>query len=174
MVKEKLVTVKDPVKKHAGGRPTKYKKKYCKEIIEFFSRERTKIILETYYYKNGETKEKEIEVANELPTIIGFCIKIGVDRTTLLEWVSKHPEFSHAYKKAKEMQEEFWLQNSVRGLFPGAFTIFAGKNMFGWKDRTETDVTSGGKPIPILGGISVKDVHSNDSDKENSEAPQKN
>ena len=130
-----------------NGRPTKYHPKYCKEIIEYFNVERTKIILEKFYYKNGDVKEKEIEVANELPTIQGFCIKIGIVKSTLHEWVDKYKGFSNAYKKAKEMQEEFWLQNSLRGLFNPAFTIFAGKNMFGWRDMRETDITTGGEKI---------------------------
>lgn len=146
--------------KHAGGRPTKYTKRFAQKLLDFFDKERTKIILERFYYKNGDEKEKEIEVANELPTIQGFCISIGIVKDTLHRWVEIHKEFSDAYKKAKEMQEEFWLQNSIRGLYNPAFTIFAGKNMFGWRDKTETDITSGGKPIPILG-----DVHTNNRNK---------
>ena len=124
------------------GRPTKYQKKYCKEIIKFFDKERTRIIYETFYYKNGEEKKKEIEVANELPTINGFCIKIGIHPDTLHEWVKKYSHFSDAYKRAKIMQEEFWQQNSMRGLYNPLFTIFMGKNVFGWKDKTEVEQTS--------------------------------
>ena len=40
--------------------------------------------------------------------------------------------------------------------------IFLLKNNHGFKDRSETDVTSGGQPIPILGGVSV---HKDDSNK---------
>ena len=30
---------------------------------------------------------------------------------------------------------------SSSSLYPGAFTIFAGKNMFGWRDKRETELT---------------------------------
>lgn len=121
------------------GRPTKYKKIYCKRMLNFFNREKTKIIFERFYYKNGDEKEKEIEVANELPTIIGFCMTLGIERVTLLRWVKAHKEFCNAYNKAKEIQEEFYTQNSIRGLFNPAFAIFAGKNMFGWRDKSEVE-----------------------------------
>lgn len=130
-----------------AGRPTKYDEKYCEEILSFFDVEKTKIILEKFYYKNGEEKEKEVEVANELPTIQRFCHNIGINKSTLHEWVKKHKEFTDAYKKAKDLQEDMWLTNSLKGLYPGAFTIFAGKNMFGWRDKTETDITTGGERI---------------------------
>lgn len=130
------------------GRPTKYKKKYCKEILEYFDIPRTKVILEKFYYKNGDQKEKEIEIANELPTIKGFAIKIGVDEDTILNWSKQHKDFFGAYKKAKDLQQEFWVQNSIRGLYNPAFTIFMGKNVFGWKDRS--DVTTDDKKLEGL------------------------
>jgi len=125
--------------KNKGGRPTKYKKIYAKRIVKYFDKERTKVIFERFYYKNGDEKEKEIEVANELPTILGFCISIGIVKDTLHKWVKAHKEFADAYRKAKIMQEEFWQQNSLRGLYNPAFTIFMGKNVFGWKDKSEVD-----------------------------------
>jgi len=139
---------KEETKKN--GRPTKYKPEYCEQILAFFNIERTKIILEKFYYKNGDVKEKEVEVANELPTLQGFAISIGVTRDTLHKWIKKHKKFLYAYKEAKTLQEDFWLQNSIRGLYPGAFTIFAGKNMFGWRDKNETDITSGGEKLGVV------------------------
>lgn len=129
------------------GRPTKYHKKYCKAIVEYFDVEYTKTLTQTYTYKDGSVSEKEIEVANGLPTFEKFSVDIGVNRDTLLEWVKVHKDFSVAYKIAKHKQEAMWLSNSLKGLFPGAFTIFAGKNMFGWRDKRELDHTSLGESI---------------------------
>lgn len=145
-----------------AGRPIEYTrevtKKLAEKLVEHFDVEHTKVILERFYYKNGDEKEKEIEIANELPTIEGFCKEVDMSKDTLhrlikmTEPVSNkevlvHPELSDAYKRARTMQEDMWLKVSLKGLYPGAFTIFAGKNMFGWRDKTETDITSGGKPI---------------------------
>ena len=65
----------------AGGRPSKYKKKYCKEIIEMS--------------KTGK-----------LP--ITWSQEFEVDRSTLTEWSKVHPEFSVAWTKAKQICENFW------------------------------------------------------------------
>ena len=47
------------------GRPSKYKKKYCKEMIEYFD------IPATFVDSDGKEK------ANDLPTIAGFAHSIG-------------------------------------------------------------------------------------------------
>ena len=63
---------------------------------------------------------------------------IGTTRETIHNWKDKYPEFLDAYKKAKQLQEEIWIQNSLKGLYSTAFTIFLGKNVFGWTDKIET------------------------------------
>lgn len=138
-----------------AGRPTKYKPEYCESIIEYFDVEHTRIVEERFYYKNGDEKVKEIEVANELPTVEGYAHSIGVNKTTLHEWNKKHTEFSNAFKKARELQEKMWLTNSLKGLYPGAFTIFAGKNMFGWRDKQDIEHTT---PINLTLNGKLADV----------------
>lgn len=130
-----------------GGRPTKYKEEYCDEIIKYFDVEPTRTITERFFYKNGDEKEKEIEVANELPTIEGFCRSIKINKSTLHEWVKKYKEFTNAYKVAKDLQIDLWLKNSLKGLYNPTFSIFAGKNMFGWRDKSEIDHTTKGEQM---------------------------
>lgn len=125
------------------GRPTKYKPEYCEQIIKYFDVEHTNVISVTVTYKNGDTREEERVVANDLPTFQRFSYEIGVCTDTLHEWKKVHPEFSEAYKRAQELQEAMWLTNSMKGLYPGAFTIFAGKNMFGWRDKQEVEHSGG-------------------------------
>lgn len=115
------------------GRPTKYKPEYCAEIIRYFNREP--------YQIEGTGKNEQGEdvggkrVANDLPFFSGFATKIGVCVDTLIEWTKVYPDFSEAYKKAKEMQEQIWATNSLYGLYNPAFTIFLGKNVFKWQDK---------------------------------------
>jgi hypothetical protein len=142
--------------KNKGGRPTKYDPKYCDEIIEFFDVEHTKIMPVTITYKNGDTREEEKEVVNALPTFQQFAFCIGVHTDTLQEWKKVHPEFSVAYKMSQELQEAMWLSNSMKGLYPGSFTIFAGKNMFGWRDKKEVDVSVGAQKSLIDAIIEAK------------------
>jgi hypothetical protein len=131
------------------GRPSKYHPKYCKKLLEYFKKEPTKVIKEKFYYKKGDTKEKDVEVANEMPTLTGFAMEIGVSIWAIDRWVKAHKEFRTAYSEAKKMQENFWMQNAMRGLFNPQFAIFAGKNIFGWKDKSEVE-ESGKVRVEVL------------------------
>lgn len=122
-----------------GGRPTKYDSKYCKQIIAMFDVEPTREVYETYTYKDGTTKEVSRLEPAELPTMADFAKKINVNIDTLYEWAKKHPEFSEAMKKAKEIQENIWQKNSLLGLYNPTFAIFMGKNCYGWKDKQEIE-----------------------------------
>lgn len=72
MAKEKKATESKPSK---GGAPTKYRLEYCQQIIDFC-------------------------VTGKF--ISQFAQTIGVHTDTLLEWKKVHPEFSVAYKRARE------------------------------------------------------------------------
>lgn len=140
------------------GRPTKYHKKYCKAILKYFDIEPYREV--PILHKNNKTQEEwttyELR-ANDLPSFEGFAHSIGVDADTLLNWRDKYKDFFGAYKKAKNIQIEIWRVNSMQGLYNPAFTIFAGKNMFGWRDKQEIDHTTGGQPLTI-GVVSYEDT----------------
>ncbi len=69
--------------KHPGGRPTKYRHFFCKDLIDYFSISPTRITTVTYTNKKGEQWTEEKTVANDLPTLSGFAGKIGVDDDTI-------------------------------------------------------------------------------------------
>lgn len=76
-------------------------------------------------------------------TWTGLALHLGTSRELLREY-KERPEFVDTLKKALlkvENSYEIDLKKSGR---PG--TIFALKN-FGWKDKTETDVTSNGETL---------------------------
>ena len=123
------------------GRPTSWKPEYNDMIIEFFDVEETKV-LEIVAGEKVVLKE----VPNKMPTFQKFAHKIGVDVDTLKEWKkpenkAKYPGFSASYRKAKELQENFWIQNGLKGLHNPAFSIFWAKNNLGYKDKSEIDQT---------------------------------
>lgn len=116
------------------GRPTKYKDRYCKDMVKFFDVEATKIVLDLS--KNDGT-EFEKRVANKMPTFSGFARKIGVDQDTLHEWKKKYPEFSEAFKEAKQLQEQYLLDVGMAGVTSASFVIFTMKNVLGWRDEKD-------------------------------------
>lgn len=150
-----------------GGRPTKYKPEYCQQLIEYFDIDAySKETIEkmTEYFKDGEVK-KEVEkykyVPNKMPTIFRFAQKIGVNEDTLVEWSKVNQEFSAAYKAAKEIQKEFLISLGLSGAAPSPAFIFTAKNVTDMKDKTETDITSGGNVVAGFNFIKNGDTTDN-------------
>lgn len=144
------------------GRKTKYKKIYCKRIVDFFQESSTieRQVKEktTKTLSNGSvyTTEKYEYFSGKLPTFEGFAESIGVHRDTVLEWSQatkgtkgklKYPEFSVAYNKAKQIQKEWLIDIGLKGLAPPASFIFVAKNVTDMTDKQEVDHTSKGEKI---------------------------
>ena len=103
------------------GRPLKFKsvKELQKKIDAYFTR---------------------CEKDDEPLTITGLALALDTSRETLMEY-GEREEFVDTIKKAKlKIEHAYELRNIKRG---NAGDIFALKN-FGWKDKTESDVTLGG------------------------------
>jgi hypothetical protein len=104
------------------GRPTKYKPQYCGKLVDWF---------------------KKTINSGKFPTLTEFAyFEINVRKKTLLGWKEKYPAFLLAYKKAKFLQAKFlqwqcWFDKSISGEYKSPFTIFAGKNIFGWHDQIQ-------------------------------------
>src|SRR5210317_110290 len=64
-----------------GGRPTKYKKRYCQDVIE--------------HMKNGASFNS-------------FAAKIEVDDSQIRRWKQKYPDFYTACKIAEKKSLEWW------------------------------------------------------------------
>lgn len=84
---------------NTGGRPTKFKPAFIKQIIDHFSVEayRKELMEKSEEYfavkkgsaPKGTLKKKSFKykfMPNKLPTIYGFARKIGVDYTTVYRW----------------------------------------------------------------------------------------
>jgi len=125
----------DKTSKHAGGRPTKYDPSMIDTIDD---------------YLKGAIPENM-----KIPTIEGIAIRLGICRDTLYQWAKEYPEFSDTIEKTKTLQKEY-LQEI--GIFGGkeinativALLLKVNHDMI---ETTKTDITSGGKPIPILGNV---------------------
>lgn len=150
--------------KHPGGRPSKFKKRYIQDLVDFFDAEpmRKEIMKETT--KNGGEVSKEYKyVPNYFPTLVRFAKSIDVDYWTCWNWATNGDkllsgkdmghltpkkveelgymaEFSKAYKHAKAQQEDFLIQNGLAGSSPSAAFIFTAKNVTSMRDKVEQDV----------------------------------
>jgi hypothetical protein len=79
-------------------------------------------------------------------TMSGLAYYLDMDRTTLVGYSHKE-EFFNTIKRGRERVEHDIERrmNDKNTFTPGL--IFNAKNNFGWKDKTETDLTSGGDKI---------------------------
>lgn len=138
------------MEKKLWWRPTKFKKEFIEELRIFFDKKPTK---KDDYWNT---------VINELSTVQGFCYKIWICRDTFYQWLKDAEndnyidkdkkdkiKLSDTYKKAKENQENIWLQNSLSWRYSSPFAIFLWKNVFGYKDKTENETTLNMQNIQI-------------------------
>lgn len=123
------------------GRPSGYKPEYVDKLIAFFdvsptiSKEKISVNRRT-----GEAQVTEEKEAIDLPTFERFAHSIGTSHKTLLEWKERFPVFRKAYERAKELQQDVWQTNTLHNRYNSAFAIFMGKNVFGWKDKSEETI----------------------------------
>lgn len=115
------------------GRPTKYQSVYCNLILDYFRVEHTvqKEIKRTN--RKGQTRVEYREVANQLPTIAGFCAEVGISKQTLHNWVKRYEEFEEAYNLAKCCYNAFVIDLGARGFLNSKYAIFLSQNTMGWK-----------------------------------------
>lgn len=133
-----------------NGRPTKYRKSFCKQIIEFFTVNPTKETEVKYKNRKGEEWSKSEDTPTPLVFLSNFAAKIGVCHETLHEWCKVHPEFSVAYTRAKELQKQHLIHCGLLGLYNSKFAIFTAKNISDMVDKQELELGGkDGKPIPV-------------------------
>lgn len=98
-----------PKKKHAGGRPTSYRKEYCKEIVDYFS-----------------------DSSNFYPTFEDYAARIRSTITeTIVNWSKSNPEFFAAYMRAKEMQKNRLFRGALKEEYNPGFAKFLAINTMG-------------------------------------------
>jgi hypothetical protein len=143
--KPKALSVVAPVKRPVG-RPTVYRDEFPEMMIEFFSQAptREKVVMDA---KGNERTEV---LPGVFPTLARFATNIGVTKDTLHDWATakniatgqlKHPEFSSAYKKAKDLQEANLIEGTIQNAYNSTFAIFTAKNVLGWRDKIEQEIT---------------------------------
>lgn len=117
--------------KDLGGRPVKYD-----------NVDEVKKIIDTYFETDafmGEDDNRQYA-----PTMSGLAFALNLSRQGLLDYSNKEMFFD-TIKRAREKVgvalEQRLYGNTVTGI------IFNLKNNFGWKDKTEQDITTGGEKI---------------------------
>lgn len=129
-------------KKTASG--ATYRSSFCADMLAYFDVPPFKIT--EVMKKDGSVSL--VETAAELPTFAGFAKMLGVTQETLRGWEKRHPAFAEAAEKARDLQYNILVQNSLRGNYSASFAVFTAKNMLGWRDGKE-DTPSPEKTVTV-------------------------
>jgi hypothetical protein len=154
------------VAKNLGGRPPKYTDDFADQLIEYFNTPPTREVI----VKDKQGNETTQVLPGVFPTLARFAANIGVCRDTLHDWSTaknpdgtyRHPAFSDAYKRAKALQEANLVEGTMAGAYNSTFAIFTAKNVLGWRDKIEQEIT--GKDGAPLAGIQVMFVNPDGTD----------
>jgi hypothetical protein len=142
--------------KRAFGRPSKYRPKYCKLILDYFTREHTQEYTETHTNRKGETWECSKLRAVPVPTFEGFCGLIGIDMNTLRDWKTNFPDFSRACSHAQAKQIDHLATVTGLGLYNSNWAVFMAKNVSDWRDRREIEHSGDVGISGLIEGLSDK------------------
>lgn len=84
---------------------------------------------------------------------VEVCAELDIDNETFDRLVREEPDFSATVKRALQLSEAWWVRNGREGLREKEFNYTGWymnmKNRFGWKDKSETDITSKGEQIGV-------------------------
>lgn len=129
-----------------AGRPTKYQDSFIGQA-------------EVYLMQCEDTMTERGKLQVKLPTTDGFARFLGVARSSLYLWEKDHPEFSDALDKIRHEQQERLLNMGLSGDYNPTIAKLVLSANHGMKEKTETDVTTGGEKITFGWNAHNNTVH---------------
>ncbi|MBO5011800.1 MAG: hypothetical protein J6C49_05040 [Elusimicrobiaceae bacterium] len=119
--------------------PLRYRPEFCERLLAFF---------DVPAFRVTEVMKRDgsvslVETAAELPTFASFAKSLGTTCAVLDGWEKKHPAFREAAQKARDLQSNILIQNSLRGNYSASFAVFTAKNLLGWRDGKEDPSSAG-------------------------------
>lgn len=116
----------------------KYKKKYAKALLQYFGKPPSRVEYVKHYDSYGNLKREEpVLMGADYPTLEGFAASLSVTVRTLENWCESHEEFREAYERAKELQKNVLVVNSLGGQYNGNFAKFIAMNEFGMSEKSD-------------------------------------
>lgn len=106
--------------------------------LKFESVEQLESMIESYFIDCDDNEEPY--------TITGLALWLDTNRETLLNY-EERPEFFDTIKRAKLRCENWVEKGLLKNKVNATAGIFNLKNNYGWKDKTETDITTDGDKI---------------------------
>ena len=116
----------------------RYQPEFCERLLSFFD-------VPAFHVTEVTKRDGSVslvETAAELPTFAAFAKQLGTTCEVLKSWEKAHPAFHEAAQKARDLQGNILIQNSLRGNYSSSFAVFTAKNLLGWKDGKDENVSA--------------------------------
>lgn len=110
--------------------------------------------IDAYFELCWETNDEGKRVQTRPYTITGLALALDTNRQTLVNYEEKE-EYFDAIKRAKLMCENYVEEGMLTNKLNSTASIFNMKNNYGWKDKTEQDITTQGDKI---GNVDITDA----------------
>ncbi len=130
-----------------GGRPTSYSEEMLKKTWEYISDCEDDEVQQTIGMSAKGTELFKNKVIVNIPTVEGLALYLGVNKTTLYEWESKHEEFSNALGKLKAKQAKQLINKGLSGDYNPTIAKLILSSNHGYKEKSETDITTKGEKM---------------------------
>ena len=139
------------------GRPTTYKPEYCQRLIEWFTGARTVQVLKRRVViprKNGKGEpqiaEEFVERPGKFPTFEGFAHFVcDANVASLRDWALRHPDFSSACARARQLQKDWLCEVTTMGLGNPHWAVFLAKNLTDLREEPPAAPPTGRIPIRV-------------------------
>ena len=142
-----------PEKKRGPKGPSKYSEEIIQKTQEYIDSCEDEEIQQVKISSEKGYENYIYKVKVNLPTVEGLAGYLKVNRDTIYDWCKEYKEFSDIIEELKAKQAERLINNGLSGDYNSTIAkVLLTKH--GYVDKNETDLTSGGKPLPIYGGIS--------------------
>ena len=124
------------------GRKPMYKKRYAKEMCEYFARY---VLDEDYDEEHVGHDGKPYRRHKGLPTFSKYAKKVGVTAHTLGRWAAEEdkPEFAEAYERCREMQKDILIDKGLDGSYNSKIVSLLLGSVYGLSDSKNGEEDGG-------------------------------
>lgn len=135
---------------HAGGRPSEYSQVIVDKAQYYLDSCVDEEVQQVIGMSAKGTELYKPKLNVNLPTIEGLALFLGVHRDTLYEWAKIHPELSDTLQHIKTEQAKQLINKGLSGDYNSTIAKLILSVNHGMAEKTETDITSGGKALPTI------------------------
>lgn len=113
-----------------GGRPTKFTEEIKERTVQYL---------------------KDCLDNKKIPSVARLAVILNVSKNSLYTWGEQDPGFLNTLDQLKQIQESMLVENGLEGTYNATIVKLMLAN-YGYKEKSEQDITSGGKELaaPIV------------------------